>query len=362
MMYELTNEQRKCFGLAPVQEHWRKIMVKPGPYDHDDVYLYLDGHAVVKYVAVGEKSYSEYELCEQLSDDDVYLLPKTQKGKPVRLSISTITKRKSVGMYLTYYEDYIGLHCSESDCDYFTSSYTDEKVHCLQDFAKWVEMWCAETSQEDILDVTQFAKQKRKHVRYKEGDVFRFKIDRRLYGYGRLILDYGKMRKEKTPFWDILMGKPLVCSVYHIATERCDVTVEELKDTSSLPSCFMMDNKLFYGEYEIIGNIPLMAREDYPIMYGCSIDAQESRRLTCLQWGRIYKTMELAQRASQNFLNNGIGFRLNLTREILLQCVMQKSNDPYWQLYYTHKTERDLRNPKHCDVWKQIQTQFGLKG
>ena len=37
--------------------------------------------------------------------------------------------------------------------------------------------------------------------------MFRFPIDRRLYGYGRVLLNYDAMRKGNIPFWDVFMGK-----------------------------------------------------------------------------------------------------------------------------------------------------------
>ncbi len=54
------------------------------------------------------------------------------------------------------------------------------------------------------------------------------------------------MRKRKEPFWDILMTKPLVCNVYHIAAERTDISVDELKNLKTLPSTIISDNHLFY--------------------------------------------------------------------------------------------------------------------
>ena len=30
-MFELTNEQRKCFGLLPVESNWTLLEVKPRP-------------------------------------------------------------------------------------------------------------------------------------------------------------------------------------------------------------------------------------------------------------------------------------------------------------------------------------------
>ena len=37
-MFELTNEQRRCFGLLPVESHWMLQEVKAIPYDNFRTY------------------------------------------------------------------------------------------------------------------------------------------------------------------------------------------------------------------------------------------------------------------------------------------------------------------------------------
>ena len=140
-------------------------------------------------------------------------MPKTPKGKPVPLSSSNLLKRTSLGMCLNYNHRLITLYNSSTQCSYYSTSYVDTDIATINKFEEWVNNWCAETSEEDIVDIENFAKESRKHVKFKEGDVFRFKIDRRLCGYGRVILDFDKMRKRKEPFWDILMSKGEISAV-----------------------------------------------------------------------------------------------------------------------------------------------------
>lgn len=354
-MFELTNEQRVCFGLPLVQPYWKRIEAKASPYDSYRTFLYLDGCNVVKCVMVGEKYYKEYGLQETLTDDGVYLLPKTAKGKPVKLSASTIAKRTHVGMVLAYDRDWLALYNASTDCAYYTNSHLKLGLKSLPDFIDWVETWCADTTSDDIEDIRHFAMQPRRRVKCKEGDVFRYKIDRRLYGYGRVLLDYAQMRKHKEPFWDILMGQPLVCSAYHIATERKDVTVDELRGLKSLPSYIVADNNLHYGENEIIGNIPISDFEDYPIMYG-----EKSREETvCYQCGKTYLESVNGELLYHGFKNNGVAFRMNVQLDILLKCIASDSNRPYWEAG-NYRTEQDLRNPKFRNQLNEIQRQFGL--
>ena len=153
------------------------------------------------------------------------------------------------------------------------------------------------------------------------------------------------------------MGKPLACSVYHIVSERKDVSIEELEQLNSLPSVHMMDNRLFYGDFEIIGNIPISESEDYPIMYGGSIDARY--RAVLLQCGKLYRRDDSGTALFHNFTNQGLSFGLDFTLSVLLACIENESNAPYWA-QDNWKVNRDLRNPKFRTELEQVCKQFDI--
>ena len=358
-MFELTNEQRKCFGLLPVESTWILTEVKASPYDDFRTFVYMDGTVIRKCILSCDDRFAEYELCEQLSEDLKYLLPKTAKGKPALLSSSALLKRSGFGMCLAYGKGYISLDNRSSMRTYYASVYDPLSIGNLDGFAHWVMQWCADTTAEDYEDINRFRAQAKKHVKYQEGDVFRFKINRRLYGYGRILLDYGKMRKKKEAFWDIFMTKPLVCSVYHIATENKHITIDELENLLSLPSTMITDNDLFYGDFEIIGNIPVRDHEDYPIMYGNSIHIRENA--VVLQCGKLYRRIENGSAIFNGFTNNGVGFSLNVKLPVLLQCIAEKSNTPFWNQECWASVNHDLRNPKFRTELAQVCKQFDLE-
>lgn len=364
-MFELTNDQRKCFGLRPVESRWTRMELKPSPYDRHTTLSYLDGTILRKVIETGDNIYKEYEICEQLSEDLRYLLPKTAKGKPVLLSSATLVKRTGLGMCLSWLRhnsgySYIDLYSHTSQKCYYSNSYEIIRSYGKYDFQQWVEDWCSDTSEEDLLHVARFAEASRQHIKYREGDVFRFKINRRLYGYGRLLLDYNQMKKRGEPFWNTLAGKSLVCSIYRIATERDDVSVDELKDLPSLPSFHMMDNRLYYGDFQIIGNIPIGESEDYPIMYGNSIDARY--RAVLLQCGKLYRRDDSCTALFRiDFKNNVIGFTPKFKLPVLLECIEKGSNDPYWDNQKLPGGGGDLRNPKFRKELEQICKQFGIE-
>jgi len=357
-MFMLTNDQRECFGLKKIPKHLECLQLPKNANDNFETYVYIDNNVIVKCIMSGESYYYEYELSEKVSPDKKYLLPKTEKGKPVILSTSTLSKRTGIGMSLYYGYKNISLYNDKLNSCYYSNAYLNETVHNINQFSEWVEKWCNETTDADKQEFSLLSQQKRRHIKYNEGDVFRFKIGRRQYGYGRILLDYDKMRKLNEPFWDILMSKPLVCSVYHIVTDRDDVSLDELHHLGSLPSTIIADNSLFYGEYKIIGNLPVTENEDYPVMYGNSIHMGE--KAVCYQCGKNFRKIDNETAICGGFVNNGVSFDLNFTLDILQQCVVEGSNNPYWSHYYPHWVDRDLRNPKHAEKLQAVKEQFGL--
>lgn len=358
-MFELTNDQRVCFGLVPVEEYWIPLRLKPSPYHSHTTIAYLDGSTLRKYIETGEDRYIEYEICEQLSEDLRYLMPKTTKGKPVLLSAAALEKRTPLGMGLSWRSRYSEFHLFSliSNRTFYTNTYDPVAANNLASFAAWVERWCAETTHADLDEIAHFAAEPRKHVKFREGDVFRFRINRRLWGYGQLLMDYGRLRREKIPFWNNHMGTPLICGIFQIATERQDITLDELRTLPRSPSEYMMDNVLYYGTFEIIGNLPIKD-PDYPICYGEGVSRDRSAKLQC---GTLFLKLD-DQRAmfpDGDFSKSVIGFYPELRLDVLMACIKTGSNAPYW-VWRDNSVFHDLRDPKFQAELEQICEQFNI--
>jgi len=363
-MFELSNEQRKCFALPLVLDSWKKIEVKAGPYDDYITYAYLDGSRIVKVIQVSDKigneQYYEYGVDQTLSDDYEYILPKTSKGKIQKLTSPNLVKKTSIGMQFLFSNSHLHIVNNAAQC-YYRMEYDSINLHNLSDLNNWVNEWCKSITANELTEIEEFSKREKNHQKYKEGDFFRFRINRKLYGYGRILVDYAKMEKDGRSYWKIFMGKPLCVSVYHIATEDKYVTPEQLLKLDSIPSAMVMDNIFFYGECEIIGNLPISNEEsNYTIHYGQSCDARDPNRLYYMS-GKKIVTFENEKELYSNFRNGSIGFGLNVELPILLECIRKKSNEPYWKNTVSHIMSYDLRNPKFSMELKKIQKQMGIK-
>lgn len=357
-LFELTNEQRKYLGISLISSSWDLIKLIPSPYDKYDTYAYFDGNIICKRINIGENSYMEYDLNEETTNGRTELLPKTARGKIVKLTASTLEKRTPRGMYFSYYNGFVSISNSETNRTFYDSYNEDIKLKNFEELSCWIKRWISDTTMEDLKELAEFLSLNKKHCKYYAGDFFRLKLNRRLFGYGRILLDYDKMRKEKIKFRDILMGKPLVIKLYHIATSNKNINCNDLKDLEAMPSQFIMDNVFFYGEYEIIGNLPLADNElDFPVMYGATIDVTESNKIL-LQSGRKYFELINGNRPLYpNFTNNGVGFTLDVKLPILKKCIEQRNNQPYWE-QNNYMTNKDLRNPKFDAERESICRQF----
>lgn len=358
---ELTNEQRTYLGLELVEPTWERVeipnnCVKPELSTGKDI-LFFDGDVLRKVIwAHDSGSFRESSYRLKTQDNRTMIAPITERGKPKRLNGVNIQRCTPYGVYFEFSggkEQRGGVHISNytTQQTYYSSSFAGEPFMNTDGLQTFLEQWIADTSAADLAEIQAFSGAKRRRCKYREGDFFRFRYDRRNYGYGRILLDVRQFIKNGGAFWDILMGKPLCVSVYHIITENPDVRIDDLQKLDSCPSEYIMDNRFYYGEYEIIGNAPLPDNQemiDYPVMYGRSIDGQDRNKI-CYCRGKDYREIPFADNLllSKDFKNNGIGYGLHLNKTVVADCIRAGSNEPFWvrqpEVSYTY----DLRNPAY---------------
>lgn len=355
----LTNEQRKYLGLSLIESHWEKIEL------NDCLTIYLDNQTIRKRIHSDGKSYIEDELEEKVDISRNLLLPKTNRGKPRKLTPSAIEYSNGKGMYYADHASSVTIANYTTQRTYFSHWFGNKSTLNLA----WLEQWIAETTEADLKDLEKFKVAKRKHIAYKEGDFFRFKIGRRQWGYGRILMDIGNFRKSEEyqqkyyPWFRRILTQPLLIKIYHIVSESPDEPINKLSTLNAVPSQLIMDNRFYYGEYEIIGNKQLTMNElDMPISY-----ASDNPDRVYLQYGLIVR--QTTKRKFKKYLFtkpytdspysiNAIGFDIYVSQkpDLIKECIATNSNMPYWELY----GRGDLRNPKFKDIKNELFQHFGL--
>ena len=371
---ELTNEQRRYFGLELVDPSWDRVEI-PAVSGYNTIHpeklksdrkniLYFDGDILRKEISQHENGgFRESSYFLKTQDNRTKIAPITAKGKPKNLNSVNIQRCTPHGVYLDLNLDYL------KRADVLIGNYDTQKTYYSSHFAgtklkvdEFFDKWFSETTEQDFIDLEVFSTEKRRHCKFKEGDFFRFKYDRRHYGYGRVLMDVERWIKDGNPFWDILMGKAVCVSIYHIVTEDPDVSIDELSKLNSCPSEYIMDNHFFYGEYEVIGNASLPEGLDYPVMYGRSISGTNPNKIICCI-GKTYREIPLEgnENPGRNYLNNGIGFGPHIDMPLIEECINTCSNDPFWQENADKGWAKDIRAPQYKDALVKMKKQMGLE-
>ncbi|WP_422105097.1 immunity 26/phosphotriesterase HocA family protein [Winogradskyella sp.] len=383
MTFELNNEQRKYLGLELVDKNWEKVVLKGDSYRPSSV-LYFENNTIRKQVISTDSKYSEIQYNEETENRE-FILPKTQRGKPKKLTSATLESKTPIGTYFNFGVNVITIGNHTTQNTFYSTYFENLKVKGISDLKNWLTDFIQSSTPNDLKAIEKFSLKKRKRVKLKEGDFFIFKVDRRNYGFGRLICDLRPLRKDSefkaNRNYGImnLMTQPLVIKIYHFISPKKDTDLEKLKKLKSIPAQYIMDNSLFYGDYEVIGNLKLEGWElDFPISYARSITPEDNFQTVYLQYGliyrettrnRYYKYIEIPNPDSKHdwdkvlkfnpYRMESIGFNLNFNKKILEDCISINSNQPYWESEFYNR-EADLRNPKNKSAKDEIFEFFNL--
>ena len=366
LIFELTNEQRKYLGLIPVEEHWELVKFDNG------IYYYFEDDIIRKEIKVSKNYYHEAELNEKTAENRTMILPKTKRGKIKKFNYTATQSFSPFGTYFTFSTDGVIIANYTTQRTYYSEIFSEKEKISLDNLKKWLDKWMKETTEEDLEEIEEFKNAKRKHCKFNEGDFFAFKISRREWCFGRILMDVSKLRKdenfEKNKNYGLahLMGKPLIIKVYHKISDNKNIDLKELSECLALPSQPIMDNIFYYGEAVILGNLPLKPEEnDMFISVSESISGID-KNIAYLQYGLIYREIPLSDYEKlikdlkigpQTLRREGIGFVIDTYK--LKECIEAKSNSPFWEKYKKHNVP-DLKNPDHIELKRKIFKAFGL--
>ena len=366
LIFELNNEQRKYLGLIPVEEHWELVKFDNG------IYYYFEDDTIKKEIKVSKNYYHEAELNEKTAENRTMILPKTKRGKIKKFNYTATQSFSPFGTYFTFSTDGVIIANYTSQRTYYSEIFSEKEKISIDDLKKWLDKWMKETTEEDLKEIEEFKNAKRKHYKFNEGDFFAFKISRREWCFGRILMDVSKLRKdenfEKNKNYGLahLMGKPLIIKVYHKISDNKNIDLKELSKCLALPSQPIMDNIFYYGEAIILGNLPLKPEEnDMFISVSESISGID-KNIAYLQYGLIYREIPLSDYeklikdlkiGAQTLRREGIGFVIDTYK--LKECIEAKSNSPFWEKYKKRNVP-DLKNPDYIELKRKIFKAFGL--
>jgi len=383
MEFELTNDQRGYLGLEPIEPHLERTVLKGDSYRADSI-LYFDGEVIKRHILSTKDHYQEKQYNE-LTRDRQILLPKTGKGKERKLSGSVLESRQPTGVYCDIYDFgrvYIGSYTNQTT---FYDTHWEkqfEKDATRLDLADVVKEFILTSPEQHLADIKQFKQAQRKLCKFKAGDFFAFKVSRTAYGFGRVLVNIDQLKKRKLLTDDhglsLIMTKPVLVKVYAYLSEIKRPDLINLQQAGSLPSDYMMDNLLLYGQFEVIGNQKLKPEElDFPMSYGRHINGQ--KYASFLQWGLIHRELPtttfnkyfvadnpFVEKSSPSRINSNpygcysIGFYPKNSGLFEIQNAVANNGKFDYSKKPDYSTHFDLRNPANKVVREELMSTFGL--
>ncbi|MDO6437075.1 Imm26 family immunity protein [Cyclobacterium sp. 1_MG-2023] len=171
------------------------------------------------------------------------------------------------------------------------------------------------------------------------------------------------------------MGPSVLIKLYALTSEIKEIDFRKLINSPTLPSDYIMDNNLFYGDYEIIGHHNLVETDfEFPVSYGKSIDY--AKKTVFLQWGLIHKEIplseynkyietpnpKLSEKTTKNITNPfgyySIGFSTRYDTKDIKRT--EETGTFEFDLNKHFKAQFDLRNPKNEMIRNEIFKRFDL--
>lgn len=381
MKFELTNSQRLYLGLEPIESHWERIVLHGDTY-RDASILYFEGDTIKRHIISSSNEYKEQQY-DDLTKSRTILLPKTIRGKQKKLTASVLESRQPIGVYCyinTPSRILIGNFNTQTT--FYDSFWDRQGDGSIQSFDQLINEFISTAPTTHLSDIDQYKNAKRKNVKFKAGDFFRFKINRTTYGFGRILIDIDRLRKKvsipKNHGLNFLMAKPVLVQIYPYLSDDKHADVLKLAQLTALPSGYMMDNLLLYGQFEIIGYQNLSISDlDFPMSYGRHLDG--SRNSVFFQWGLIHLELPLTRFNKYLVADNpfvkeespsrnvnspygyyGIGFYPPRTNAHEIKDSITNSGRYDFDKSPSFTSYFDLRNTKNKDIKDQLMKAFGL--
>jgi hypothetical protein len=330
----LTNDERRYFGLDPIGADWERVEIKPG-FD-----VYFDGDVIRKTIPYRMDAemtrYAEYDVNIQ-TRDRLAVLPQTAKGTEKKLNYTSVSGVNPSGcsfeMNLCHasYPSNVGAYNSRNHRSLPITG--AKKLRTLEEYRHWLAEYIATCPPDYFEKVERMREGKHKTVKYYNGDIFRFEFDREYYGFGLIIGQVRKLKKEnvlpKNHALRDTMMVPLLVRFYLLRTKQKEPSVSEIASHPMTGMYIMADNGVIWGSYDIVGSKEITESDiDFLVHFGLGVSMPTIPRLC---WGLGMVTKEKPPEFPDFFRTNQF-YRHSVhggtDREAVLRAVAPGEIDP----------------------------------
>jgi len=255
--FELSNNQRKYFGVIPTIESWDKVSLS------NSLIAYFDKEKIVKIIDYSW-GYFEYDTDIDTINRKI-LIPKTSRGKEQKLTIPKLLKIKGlgVGFSISFTGGAIGVWDNKRNLMFINSYFEEGSINNFEDATKWINNYIEKSPTDYFIWLKNQLNKKKEIHKVKVGDIVAFKIAREEYGFARVIR--GELKTKGANYLsnsgNLIHPRSLIVATYAFVSRTLVIDIDELITKQTLPTFFVFDYDISNGQMPIIANRPLTERE-----------------------------------------------------------------------------------------------------
>lgn len=256
--YELTNNQRKYFGLSLVADNWDKVQLC------DTSTIYYNRDKIVKVLQT-DHGYFEYDTNVE-SKHRQFILSNTSKSIEQNITIAKILKQNRSGIQFSGSFQGGGIHVYDNRRKlFFIKSFPEDgEIKSYSDIDNWITKYINNV-QPDYFDwLDKELSRKKLRVKIKEGDIIAFKITHRQYGFARILLDvFAQTQKGDivSSNLNIFHPRSLIVSPYAYFADNLQIDIDNLVNKKTLPTLCIFDLEVYQGEMPVVRHKPLSIKD-----------------------------------------------------------------------------------------------------
>jgi len=354
--FELTNEQRKYFGLNPVKETWERVQWL------DTSYIFFDGNTIrkiVHYAPIHPKYPAGYLECDYdlPTENREYIPPKTDRGKLKKVTSSNILAFKPVNVSFRCDFGSVSVEC-QANSIMIAKTFDKVRLTTYEELEIWVKDFILSVPENHFeqLEIIKQAPKPKKNKSCKQGDIFFYQSEKNKFYFGQILLDLrkvlicGKFPKEKylSQIGQFgMFGNPLIVRGFEFCSDNPQPNLDKLLQSNSSGGFYSNDYMIYNNICPVIGNCNV---EEKDMLFPMVICADSENHF--FQWGFIEKQIDIT---SLKLLIEKIKYEVRYAGNVAYHSsIITPEKDVFFYM------ETDLNNPKNSELKKEVFKIMGV--
>lgn len=347
--FELTNEQRRYFGLNPIEDTWDSVQWL------DTSYIFFDGNTIRKIIHYDphpnfHTRYIERDYDLQTENRE-FIHPKTERGKLKKVTSSNILAFKPTNVSFEWKFRSVVVECVSNSIT-IAKTFDKERPETFEDLAIWVQNFTSSVPENHFeqLQIIKQTPRPKKNSSYKQGDIFYYQADKTTFHFGQVLLDLWKVRTcgkfpEEKMLTQIgrfaMFGNPLIVRGFNFSSDKAKPDMDQLLHSNSSGGFYANDYMIYNNICPVIGNCKVESKDILFPMVLCAA----GRKKHFFQWGFIEKEIDIS---SLKLLIKKIGYEVRPAGNVAYHSsiIIPENSDFYM--------DTDLNHPKNSELKENV--------